>query len=53
MELVTVAVRFRAGNIPFRYYGLMTIGARKRALCVFFFFNFLVENIRELPTRSF
>jgi len=33
MELVTVAVRFREGNIPFRYYGLMTIGFRKRALC--------------------
>ena len=33
MELPTVAVRFRAGNIPFRYYGLMTIGVRKRALC--------------------
>jgi hypothetical protein len=31
MELVTVTVRFREGNISFRYYGLITIGFYKKS----------------------
>jgi len=50
MELVIVVVRFRAGNMSFRYYGLITIGVHKRALCCT---NVLVSNILDSPTRSF
>jgi hypothetical protein len=50
MELVTVPVRFREGNIYFRYYGLITIGVHKRALCCV---KVLMENIRDLRTRIF
>jgi hypothetical protein len=50
MELVTVAVGFCAGNVSFRYYGLITIGVHKSALCCV---NALVENVRDLPARNF
>jgi hypothetical protein len=50
MELVTVTVRFRGGNIYFRYYGLITIVVHKTALC---FVKVLMENVRDLRTRSF
>jgi hypothetical protein len=50
MGLVTVAVRFCAGNVSFRYYGLIKIGVHTSALCCV---NVLVENVRDLRTRSF
>jgi hypothetical protein len=50
MELVTVPVRFSARIISFLYYGLITISVHKSALCCV---NVLVENVRDLPTRSF